>query len=264
MKFIGELKGLKKLNIVQEIEEFPMGILSLDHLEELEIHSQKLSSIPEKIWTLKNLKVLVIHVRRLSQFPLLRFNHDLSELGLGCEFPIEINFLNFKCIKRLHLSNYALSDTDSGFTNGAVFQNLKNIESLINLESLSLRDSSLKNFPLGIFKFEKLKAIFITASEIQKVPDDFLELKSLESVLFFSCAIQELPDQMGNLKNLKHIQIVKNRAKFKVPISIMELPNIEMIEMEEKSVSKEDQKMLKEAFSNASVYFTTQPRVANY
>ena len=66
----GELKGIKRLQLSENITEFPMEILTLaDSLEILDLSNNQLSSLPNEITQLTHLKIIFASNNNFTVLP---------------------------------------------------------------------------------------------------------------------------------------------------------------------------------------------------
>ena len=66
----GQLNGIKRLQLVEELTQFPQEIFDLaDSLEILDLSNNKLSSLPEDLCRLHRLKILFISNNEFEHLP---------------------------------------------------------------------------------------------------------------------------------------------------------------------------------------------------
>ncbi|HOY19110.1 MAG TPA: leucine-rich repeat domain-containing protein [Haliscomenobacter sp.] len=146
-KFL-QFKQLSKINLFDcEFEAFPEVLLQMPSLQEINLGKNSLSRLPDGLVNLSNLKKMGLYRCNLSEFPEQLYHLDkLEEIDLSYqeEQPALIINQPLHALKTLHLNaNFGTSIQVA----------------LPNLQELSMRNCSVKEFPTSILSSKKLKKL---------------------------------------------------------------------------------------------------------
>ena len=81
------------------------------------------------------------------------------------------------------------------------------IEDLIYLEKLDLRDTKIEELPESIGKLTNLKRLDLSSTKIEELPKWMGELRNLEWLVLRNINIEKLPEWMGELTNLEWLNL---------------------------------------------------------
>ena len=95
-----------------------------------------------------------------------------------------------------------------------------------------------------MFKYYKLKYLFLEYNELTEIPKEFGNLTNLNSVYLHNNKLTEIPKEFGNLTNLYHLSLSNNKLK-KIPTEICDLKNLYSIELGENKLKKIPKEILK-------------------
>ncbi|QHJ10371.1 E3 ubiquitin-protein ligase SlrP [Paraglaciecola mesophila] len=166
----GQLAGLSKLTLSENLTEFPSAILTLaDTLEVLDLSNNKLSSLPKALAKLKKLKIIFASNNRFEVLP--------EVLG-ACE---NLEMIGFKANNIKYVPENSLPKklrwlilTDN------------QIESLPNtlgecprMQKLALAGNKLKTLPENMSQLHNLELLRISANDLAKCPEQLLDLPKL-------------------------------------------------------------------------------------
>jgi Leucine-rich repeat (LRR) protein len=186
------LKNLLYLDIIDT--PFPNGIVP-DYLENLQnlcilrIENSPIVSITERIGTLKDLYTLSLRNCSLTHLP------DLSRISILINVYLANNRLSnlygLANMYELDLSNNIFTEipilTSPGYLeylnmdNNPV-KNMLPIISHVNLERVSLRNTSLVSVPASIDKLQKLEYLDLSSNKIFYLPTNILKLANLKTL----------------------------------------------------------------------------------
>jgi len=97
-----------------------------------------------------------------------------------------------------------------------------------NIVALNLDGARYDDFPIIIFKAEKLEKLSLADNNLGKVPSSIGDLKSLKELILFGNDLTILPDEIGGLFSLEHLDIGNNQLE-KVPSSIGNLKSLKKL-----------------------------------
>lgn len=195
--------GKWKLNLNQrDFTVFPLSVIGLTHLEELEICRSSITSIPESITGLLNLKVLKLKANEFQEFP-----SSLCDLEQLQELDLSHNTLHRvspSISKLTKLQVLKLCDT------GLVGEVCEEIGELAALEELNLSSNKLKSLPTTMNKLMRLSKLNLSRNTFERAPEVISELKGL-TILDISYNTLKLFDiNLSSLTQLKNLDLEKN------------------------------------------------------
>lgn len=172
-EFLG-FKHLTKINLFDcEFEAFPEILLQMPSLQEINLGKNALTHLPDGLANLPGLKKIELHKCHLSAFP--EQFYQMSKLEeIDISYQEEQPALTIKqplpALKTLHLN--------ANF--GASIQAV-----LPNLQDLSLRNCSLKEFPESILSSKKLKKLDLSLNRhLLDFPVEIENLQQLQEFRF--------------------------------------------------------------------------------
>ena len=166
----GELKGIKRLQLSENLTEFPMEILTLaDSLEILDLSNNELSSLPDEIAQLTQLKIIFASNNNFTILP--------SVLGL-C--PL-LEMIGFKSNQITEVPAESLPSqlrwlilTDNKIT--ALPETLGNRP---RLQKLALAGNKLTHLPESMSQLNNLELLRLSANQLTAFPMQLLDLPKL-------------------------------------------------------------------------------------
>ncbi|ASM49776.1 hypothetical protein PESP_a1697 [Pseudoalteromonas espejiana DSM 9414] len=171
----GKLKGAKRLQLVEEITEFPSEIFTLaDTLEVLDLSNNNLSDLPAEFACLHRLKRVFLSFNQFKHIPevlakcpaliMVAFKgNQISEFALN-SLP--------KHIEWLILTDNTLSELPEDFGN------------YTQLKKLALAGNNLKHLPTSMANCTNLELVRLSANNLIKLDDWLLELPKLAWLAF--------------------------------------------------------------------------------
>ncbi|MHA1395625.1 MAG: leucine-rich repeat domain-containing protein, partial [Promethearchaeota archaeon] len=172
MMDLEKLLGGKPIPKVSQVSWDTFGYVENDqHVFQLGLYDQGLSSLPESIGYLKNLEKLYLGYNKLSSF---LYNNKLSSL------PESIGDL--KNLKYLYLNSNKLSSLPESIGN------------LINLRKLDISWNKLSSLPEIITKMTWLKVLNIGGNQISSLPESIGNLKNLKELDLSGNKLSSLPE----------------------------------------------------------------------
>ncbi|MDO9055849.1 MAG: protein kinase [Sulfuricurvum sp.] len=196
----GKLKGIKRLNLSENLSVFPEEIFDLaDTLEILDLSNNLLSSLPEDISKLTNLKIAFFSNNRFSAVPSFK----------GCE---HLYMVGFKSNQIETFEEEVLPDTISW---------------------LILTDNRLKSLPSSIGKLHKLQKCALAGNRLETLPDEMAECRNLELLRLSANNLQAIPSWLWSLPKLSWLAFSGNPCSPKAQFELQEIP-YESLEVKEK------------------------------
>jgi len=171
----GELKGITRLSISQELSSFPLEILDLaDTLEILDLSGNQLSSLPPEISRLTKLKIAFFSNNRFTHVPsVFKACENLYMLGFKAN-QIEVFDED---ILPLNISWLILTDNRIKVLPESMGQ-------LSNLQKCALAGNRIEKIPDSMAACTKLELLRLSANDIKQIPHWLLELPRLSWLAF--------------------------------------------------------------------------------
>ncbi len=166
----GELAGIQRLKLSENLTEFPLEILSLaDSLEILDLSNNQLSTLPEELSQLHKLKILFASNNHFKSLP--------DVLG-NCP---ELEMVGFKSNQIKHVPERALPP---------------------KLRWLILTDNQIETLPNSLGERPRLQKLALAGNRITHLPKTMEQLHNLELLRISANALTECPDQLLSLPKL--------------------------------------------------------------
>jgi Leucine-rich repeat (LRR) protein len=208
------------------LEEIPLAVFELTHLQSLDVSGQAIRIVPERIRELVNLKYVNLTGNPLESLPDVRGlqldwstyrrcrstvspeNVDAIDLDIddsvepqvethGAELAREITTL-----PNLRTLTIVLRRPDP-VPPSLLRSFFDQIENLERLESLRLFGIPLRELPVGLRRLERLQTLWLEEVGIETVPEWLGELKELKLLGLGWNALISLPHSLERLKKLK-------------------------------------------------------------
>lgn len=171
----GELKGTVRLNLSENLSQFPSEIFDLaDSLEVLDLSNNQLSELPQDLNRLKHLKILFCSNNQFTCLPpMLSLCPKLEMIG----------FKSNK-IEQVPASSLPLKTRWLILTDNKISELPESLGQLVNLEKLMLAGNQLTKLPQSIHSCHKLGLIRLSANQLTEFPDLILDLPKLAWLAF--------------------------------------------------------------------------------
>ncbi len=196
----GELKGIKRLTLSENLTDFPEEIFDLaETLEILDLSHNLLSSLPEDISRLTNLKIAFFSNNRFTSIPSFK----------GCE---HLYMVGFKSNQIETFEEEVLPDTISW---------------------LILTDNRLISLPRSIGKLSKLQKCALAGNRLESLPDEMAQCRNLELLRLSANNLREIPSWLWNLPKLSWLAFSGNPCSPKAQFELQEIA-YESLEVSEK------------------------------
>lgn len=173
--------------------------LEIPNIHKLNLTKMKFPELPEEIGLLSELTELKLHFCGLSDLP-----DSFSQLTKIQACGLEGN--KFKVLPRAVCS----------------WQHLKH---------LSLDQLPLQSLPPEIKQLIGLESLYIRGCKIKQLPSEIGELPRLERLTLINLPLKALPDSIGALTNFKKLDVSDCAALTKLPPSLWDLPNLEVLHL---------------------------------
>jgi hypothetical protein len=171
----GELAGITRLTLSENLREFPLEILSLaDSLEVLDISNNQLSSLPEELSQLQQLKILFASNNQFDTLPeILGQCANLEMVGFKSNHITRVpeNALPVK------LRWLILTDNKIEALPDALGERPR-------LQKLALAGNRLVTLPQTLTKLHQLELLRISANQLDTFPEQLLDLPKLAWLAF--------------------------------------------------------------------------------
>lgn len=174
----GELHGIKRLSLAENLTEFPLEILSLaDSLEILDLSNNQLTTLPKDIAKLINLKVIFASNNLFETLP--------EVLGL-C---VNLEMVGFKSNRINKVSAAALPE---------------------KLRWLILTDNLLESLPDALGERPRLQKLALAGNRLLRLPTTLSECENLELIRISANQLQDFPVQLLELPKLAWLAFAGN------------------------------------------------------
>lgn len=181
----GELAGVTRLKLSEQLETFPSEIFDLvDSLEVLDLSGNRLSHLPSDLWRLHKLRILFCSNNLFTEVP----------VGLG-KCP-ELEMIGFKANRIRHLPAEALPPALRWLilTDNRLESVPDEIGHCTRLQKLMLAGNQLRTLPETLSRCSRLELLRIAANRLPALPDWLLTMPRLTWLAFagnpFSDAIE--------------------------------------------------------------------------
>ncbi len=171
----GELKGITRLQLSENLTTFPDAIFDLaDSLEILDLSNNHLSQLPDDLHRLTELRILFCSNNRFTELP--------SVLG-QCK---KLEMIGFKTNQITHVSSASLPDQTRWLilTDNQIEALPDDFGRLNRLQKLALAGSRLVSLPMSMVNCQKLELIRLSANQLTAFPDQLLSLPRLAWLAF--------------------------------------------------------------------------------
>ena len=189
-----EKQHVVELNLSkQSLTSLPNTIGNLLYLEKLFLQDNKLSSLPTTIGNLIKLKVLDLDYNQLPSLP--------ESLG-------NLTDLQLLCCRKNKLRTLP-----------------KTLGDLKSLQRLSLEYNQLRSLPETLGNLTNLQKLWCPHNHLKSLPESLGNLQSLQRFSLEFNKLKSLPETLGNLQNLE-ILLMNNNQLISLPSSLKELVSL--------------------------------------
>ncbi|KNX78568.1 protein kinase [Pseudomonas sp. 250J] len=166
----GRLRGITRLNLCQELTDFPREIFDLaDSLEVLDLTGNRLSDLPADLHRLTRLKVLFCSNNRFTHLP-----HAIGR----CQVLETAGFRGNR-ITRVDAQALPPSLRSLVLTDNALEQLPEALGDCAQLQKLMLAGNRLRGLPQSLARCERLELLRIASNRLQALPDWLLRMPRL-------------------------------------------------------------------------------------
>lgn len=174
----GQLQGTTRLQLSEELKEFPIEILELaETLEVLDLSNNQLSQLPSELSQLKNLRIIFASNNLFTKLP--------EVLG---QCP-KLEMVGFKANQISHVPSGSLPEA---------------------LRWLILTDNKIASLPESLGNKPKLQKLALAGNQLTSLPKTMNQLNALELIRLSANALTEFPNQLLELPRLAWIAFSGN------------------------------------------------------
>lgn len=196
----GSLKGIKRLNLRENLTTFPKEIFDLaDTLEILDLSGNALSSLPEDISRLTKLKIAFFSNNRFTDIPSFK----------GCD---NLYMIGFK-------SNLIETFDEDILPEG--------------ISWLILTDNRLRTLPRSIGKLTRLQKCALAGNRLESLPGEMASCRNLELLRLSANRLEEIPSWLWSLPKLSWLAFSGNPCSGTQTFDLQEI-EYDMLEVKEK------------------------------
>jgi hypothetical protein len=180
----GQLKGITRLNLSCDLQEFPREIFELaDTLEVLDLSGNSLSELPDDLSRLSKLRVLFCSKNRFTQLP---------EVLSSC---VHLEMVGFKANDIREVAPAAISPGLRWLilTDNQVSELPDSIGNCARLQKLMLAGNQLEDLPEAMRSCVSLELLRISANRFKALPEWLLQLPRLTWLAFGGNPVSMVP-----------------------------------------------------------------------
>jgi len=190
----GELKGIKRLQLSEELTTFPMEILTLaDSLEILDLSHNLLSTLPPEITQLTQLKILFVSQNCFTTLPV--------ELGL-C---MKLEMIGFKSNQITSVPAGSLPPALRWLilTDNKISALPETLGNCTQMQKLALAGNQLTHLPASFDHLINLELLRISANQMAVFPSQLLTLPKLAWLAFSGNPFCQYDNVMASIPEVK-------------------------------------------------------------
>ncbi|MCG7499315.1 leucine-rich repeat-containing serine/threonine-protein kinase [Vibrio sp. Of7-15] len=166
----GQLQGITRLQLSEELTEFPLEILSLsDTLEILDLSNNQLSELPQEITQLDNLRIIFMSNNHFTELP--------EVLG-QCT---KLEMVGFKSNQIAHVPEASLP---------------------LQLRWLILTDNQIVTLPQSLGERPRLQKLALAGNKLTHLPDSMRQLTNLQLLRISANSLSSFPEPLLHLPKL--------------------------------------------------------------
>jgi Leucine-rich repeat (LRR) protein len=228
------------------LERLPPEISQLTQITRLDLSENKLEELPENIGVLENLTELNLYMNKLKTLPesfgqLVHLTYlNLGDNQLGDSVPdlpqkrqLPPGPIQEPPLPQLHqLTRLNTLIMDNNRLKHIPF----NLSSMICLETLSLNDNLLTEFPSTKENLSKLKSLYLSQNDIVSFPENMNLFSSLQNLDLSHNKLDNIPDSIGQLKALISLYLTGNKIESVSP-EIGALTGLQNLSLAENNLS---------------------------
>ncbi|MDT3319785.1 leucine-rich repeat-containing protein kinase family protein [Shewanella sp. SP1S2-4] len=174
----GQLQGITRLQLVEELTEFPREIFDLaDTLEILDLSNNQLNTLPEDLYRLSRLKIIFASNNRFEHLP--------EALG-RCE---SLEMIGFKANQIRTVTAAALP---------------------LQTRWLILTDNQIETLPAAMGDLPRLQKLALAGNRLTALPESMANCRNLELVRLSANQLQALPAWLLGLPKLTWLAFAGN------------------------------------------------------
>lgn len=195
----GQLNGVKRLQLVEELTSFPTEIFELaETLEVLDLSHNQLSALPSDFGRLKKLKILFLSFNKFTHLP--------TEIA---DCP-QLEMIGFKANQISEVAENSLP---------------------LTTRWLILTENQIEQLPSTMGRLHRLKKLALAGNKLTSLPDSMADCHDLELVRLSANQLSHLPDWLFRLPQLTWLAFAGNPIG-KTPVcQNSSVPHVKMTDM---------------------------------
>lgn len=191
----GQLQGITRLQLSEELTEFPLEILSLaDTLEILDLSNNRLSELPQELTQLVNLRIVFMSNNQFTVLP--------EVLGQCAK----LEMIGFKSNQIHHVPDASLPAELRWLilTDNQIVTLPQSLGERPRLQKLALAGNKLTYLPDSMSQLDNLQLLRISANNLSSFPEPLLHLPKLAWLAFSGnpfCQVKGTPDSVPTISS---------------------------------------------------------------
>ncbi|MEE9376546.1 MAG: leucine-rich repeat domain-containing protein [Candidatus Lokiarchaeia archaeon] len=234
-EWLKECNNLERLNLAgNEIINLPDWLLTLKDLEKFGIRANPIEFNQENLNICKVLydksggSKMMVHGPSAIELYLLHNDIPIEHLKIYNEMEQSRasegnnNYSNIK-VKEGQIIEWMVVNRGGEF----ILESLpENFGILKNLQTLTLRNSSIVSLPESIGELEELKELNLSKNHLSSLPDSFVNLTSITKLDLSNNQLTEIPTQLWALKELTDLNLSNNPLSDEEQNVIQKVPDL--------------------------------------
>jgi len=196
----GELQGIKRLQIAEQLTDFPEEIFALaDTLEILDLSDNQLNDLPDAFTCLHKLKIVFLSNNQFEHIPKVLAN---------CT---ELEMIGFKANQISIFAEHVLP---------------------INTRWLILTDNKIEKLPNSIGQLSRLQKLMLAGNRLTTVPDSLVNCSQLQLIRLSANQLQAFPENLLDLPQLAWLAFSGNPFSHQAGRADSSVPPIKLADVE--------------------------------
>ncbi|MEN8905507.1 MAG: COR domain-containing protein, partial [Clostridiales bacterium] len=107
---------------------------------------------------------------------------------------------------------------------------------LVNLQTLDLRSTQIKEIPETIIRLVNLQTLYLSSTQIKEIPETITKLVNLKNLDLSSTQIKEIPETIVRLVNLQTLDLSSTQIK-EIPETITRLKKLKVLDISDTNIN---------------------------